>query len=75
MNKILFAAGILILLAGGIFTLLPHDLHNKIMSQLTGEQEAHEHEHDEHGSHGLHEAAGSALALLGIALAIGGWKL
>ncbi len=74
-NIIIIGIGSFIAIIGVIFLVLPHELHNQILSTLTGETTEHHHEHQEHGTHDIHQVIGVIITIIGLIITVVGWKV
>ncbi len=83
MNKSILIFGILIFFAGIVFAFLSHETHEKIDSilrvsandepkmSMTNENEVL----PSHASHSTHQIYGFSVAIMGLGVAISGWKI
>ena len=70
LNKIMVIIGLLIIGRGLIFTALSHDAHYLVASAFT----LGNHDHSAH-SHDEHKMCGYVFSLIGLAVAVAGWKI
>ena len=80
--KAMIIIGIIIAILGAVYAMLPHDMH----PQLSGEQSdkmTMDEDHDEgmanegmdHASHAKNQTFGWVMSVVGIGLALAGWKI
>jgi len=73
MDKVTATIGVVLLLAGVVFSFLPHEMHNIVLGYVV-HQHAHTHEMGEHGTHDFHQNIGYGVALAGLLLTVYGVK-
>ncbi|MAF35425.1 hypothetical protein CMO91_06310 [Candidatus Woesearchaeota archaeon] len=70
--KALIVVGIIIAILGVVYALLPHEAH---MQMSDSHEEGDGHGMQDHASHGKHQTFGWVMAVVGVGLALAGWKI